>query len=56
MTVVDFDTFLSRLADRVDPDELVDILGLTTRDLVRAFPEQIEEARKAGQLTEIEDA
>lgn len=56
MTVVDFYTFLTRLADGIDPDELVDILGLTTRDIVNAFPEQIEAARQAGHLTEMEDA
>lgn len=35
---------LERIADFFDPWDLVDLLGLTTKDIVEAFPEAIEEA------------
>jgi len=35
--------------DRYDPDELVDLLGLTVEDIVRKFYERAEEFKLAEQ-------
>lgn len=49
------DAFLERVAERYDPDELVDLLGLTTAQLVAAFEDELLAARKRGLLPEIDD-
>lgn len=54
--MTDYQVFLSRLADMMDADELINILNLTPRQIAEAFPEEMEEARKKGLFTEIEDA
>ncbi len=35
--------------DRYDPDEVVDLLGITTSELVRKFYERAEDYKLAGQ-------
>lgn len=54
--MTDYQVFLSRLADVVDADELINILNLTPRQIAEAFPEELDEARKKGHFAEIEDA
>lgn len=54
--MTELQAFLSRLEDFWDADELVNVLNLTPRQIAEAFPEEMEEARKKGLFTEIEDA
>ena len=35
---IDLVTLMERVKEKYDPDELVDLLGLTSDDLLRAFP------------------
>lgn len=45
--------FKSRVAERYDPDYLVDILGITSEELVDAFEDKLLEKRE--DFDEVED-
>jgi hypothetical protein len=38
---MDLCTLAERVAEKYDPDELVDLLRLTSKDLLRAFPHRL---------------
>jgi len=38
---MDLCTLLERVREKYDPDELVDLLRLTSEDLLRAFPHRL---------------
>lgn len=45
-----------RVGDRYDPDYLVDVLGITSDDLLEAFPMKLLEKYRDGEFSEVEDA
>lgn len=50
------DELLAIIKERIDPDELIDILGLTTDDLVQELFEKIADNRdKIIEYLELED-
>ena len=40
----------------IDPDELVDVLGLTSEDILLAFPERVEDFMEERKRVEDEEA
>ena len=43
MTYLSWDEFVKRMEETYTPDEVVEVLGLSTTDLVEAFKEGVEE-------------
>lgn len=43
-----------RLIERYDPDYLVDVLGISTEDLLEAFEHKVMEAYANGEFSEVE--
>lgn len=44
--MVDLCTLMERVKEKYDPDELVDLLRLTSDDLLRAFPHRLAMLRE----------
>lgn len=51
----DLDLIKERLAERYDPDYLVDILEIDSEELLDAFPEKLIRALDTGNFTEVLD-
>lgn len=56
MSKYDLQQLRERLAERYDPDYLVDILGITSEELLDAFPHLLMAKALAGEFSEVLDA
>lgn len=52
--MLDLHTLFERLIERYDPDYLVDVLRISTEDLLEAFEERVREAYANGEFSEVE--
>lgn len=43
MTRINLEEMKARIADRCDPDEVVDVLGLTTLEILDKFEDRLQE-------------
>jgi hypothetical protein len=50
---ISIDVLKQRVAERYDPDYLVDVLGITSEELLEAFESKLIEKR--DELSEVED-
>ena len=55
MSKKDLDLILERVAERYDPDYLVDILEIDSEELLEAFPEKFIRAIDTGNFIEVMD-
>lgn len=54
MVKLNLEVLKERIADRYDPDYVVDLLGLDTIDILNAFEDVL--LRKVAEFSEVEDA
>lgn len=54
MGKISLELLKERIADRYDPDYVVDLLGLDTMDILNAFEDVL--LRKVAEFSEVEDA
>lgn len=54
MVKLNLEVLKERIAERYDPDYVVDLLGLDTMDILNAFEDVL--LRKANDFSEVEDA
>ncbi len=54
--MISLETLKERVAERYDPDYLVDVLGITSDELLDAFEHKLEQRREAfAEVDSIED-
>ena len=51
---MDLFVLTERLIERYDPDYLVDVLKISTEDLIEAFEHKVMEAYARGEFSEVE--
>lgn len=54
MAKTDLQIIKERIADRYDPDYVVDVLGVTTAELLDAFEDKLQEM--IDEFSEVEDS